>query len=514
MSVLAVGIALAWLAYGSRQSAARRQAQAASVASRLAGSPALRADLAAGDGAALGALLDGARRATGARFAMVVVPARTRVETVASGRVPALPYPVRAGTWVAADDGPLPGSGLQLVGVAIPGRRGDVFVGVAAAWRPFPLPFDVGSIVDAAGIALGVGLAGSLLLSRWLRRRTLGLELDELTNLLQEQKATLHGIREGVMGLDSEGRLRFVNDEAQRLLGLPHRCLHRPVTVMVPKGRLREVLSGRIAGEDLMVVHGDRVLVVNRMPVNVEGRPLGFVVTLVDRTESESLLRELDGTLGLTEALRAQAHDFSNRIHTLVGLVELGHYQEAVRFGTELQISDSGLVQQLSTGMGHPVLSALLLAKSAVARERRVELRIGESTAVEGEVANPSDLVTVVGNLVDNAIDAAQWREPAWVEVTLRSDGAALRIDVADSGPGVDPDHVGRLFVDGFTTKVSDTGSRRGLGLAVLQQLVHRRGGQVTVGADPRSGGALFSVVLPAAVDPGVVRPAAAAVAT
>lgn len=349
-------------------------------------------------------------------------------------------------------------------------------------------------VLEALALALALGTAGSMLVTRWLRAQTFGLELDELTNLIREQEAMFHGIREAVVGLDDLGCFQFANAEGCRLLRLPSRFLQRPATVLVPKGRVQDILTGRIAGKDLVAVHDDRILVMNRRPVTVGERLLGFVVTLVDRTESEALLRELDGMLGLTEALRAQAHDFSNRLHTIVGLIELGATGEAARFATDLTVRDAVLAERLVVEVGHPMLVALLLAKSAVAAERGVQFRLGPSTPLPADIPTPTDLLTVVGNLVDNAVEATQGRDPAWIEVRLTCEHNLLEIEVGDSGPGVPADSLQAIFVDGYSTKMSSSGARRGLGLALVRQLTRRRGGSISV---TRRVGAVFTVVLP-----------------
>lgn len=344
--------------------------------------------------------------------------------------------------------------------------------------------------------ALVIGIAGSILVTRWLRTQTFGLELDELTNLIREQEAMFHGIQEAVVGLDGDGELQFANAEACRLLHLPSRFHHRPATVLVPPGRVQDILLGRVLGRDLVAVHEDRILVINRRSVTTADRSLGYVITLIDRTESEALLRELDGMLGLTEALRAQAHDFSNRLHAIVGLIELGAPAEAARFATDLTLSNAQLAERLTAEVGHPMLVALLLAKSAVAGERGVQFHLAPCTPISADPAfgAPTDLLTVVGNLVDNAIEAAQGCEPAIVEVRVTATEDALELEVADSGPGVPPDDLPAIFLDGYTTKRASSGARRGLGLALVSQLVRRRGGEVRV---TRRLGAVFTVRLP-----------------
>ena len=346
-----------------------------------------------------------------------------------------------------------------------------------------------------AGV-LAVGVLAALALARRLKRQTFGLELGEIAALLQEREAMLHGIREGVLGYDTSGRVLLANDAARRLLRLPPRFLGRPLSELLPPGRLSDIISGEISGSDLLVVTGDRVLAVSRMPIRPDPRRhLGWVVTFHDETESESLKRNLDEAIGMTEALRAQSHEFANRMHTLVGLVELGQYDEAIRFVTDVSADRDALTEQLRTAIGDPRLVALILAKSALADERGVELRVAADCRVDGEITAISEVLTVTGNLIDNAIEAtAQAPGPRWAELTIVSASADLLIRVRDSGPGVPDESREAVFTDGFTSKSSPTGARRGLGLALVRQIAQRRGGMVSVGRDR---GAVFTVTLP-----------------
>ena len=348
---------------------------------------------------------------------------------------------------------------------------------------------------------LAVAVLAALGLSRRLKRQTFGLELGEIAALLQEREAMLHGIREGVIGYDTNGRVLLANDAARRLLQLPPVFLGRPLRELLPPGRLSEIVSGEISGSDLLVLADDRVLVANRMPIRRDHRHrLGWVVTFHDRTESESLKRELDEAIGLTDALRAQSHEFANLLHTLVGLVELGQYDEAIRFVTDVSATRDALTEQLKSAIRDPKLVALTLAKSSLADERGVQLRVAPDSHVDGPIADISEVLTVTGNLIDNAIEAtAQTPEPRWVELTIVAAGADLLIRVRDSGPGVAEDMREAIFADGFTSKSSPTGASRGLGLALVRQITQRRGGMISVGRDA---GAVFTAVLPGCVRP------------
>lgn len=373
---------------------------------------------------------------------------------------------------------------------------GEVSVGFAIGDINTAMARDLPSLGGYMLAVLALGVLAALGLARRLKRQTFGLELGEIAGLLQEREAMLHGIREGVLGYDRNERVILANDAARRLLRLPPDFLGRPLGELLPAGRLGDIVRGEISGSDLLVLVNDRLLVANRKPIKLDHRRhLGWVVTFHDQTESEALKRELDEAIGLTEALRAQSHEFANRMHTLVGLVELGEYDEAIRFVTDVSETRDALTEQLKAAFRDPKLVALVLAKSALADERGVQLRVAGDCHVAADITDILPVLTVAGNLIDNAIEAtAQAPGPRWVELTVVSAGARMLIRVRDSGPGVPEEMRDEIFTDGFTSKSSPTGARRGLGLALVRQLTERRGGMVSVGRD---GGAVFTAVLP-----------------
>src|SRR5438445_563452 len=188
---------------------------------------------------------------------------------------------------------------------------------------------------------------------------------------------------------------KLINDEARRLLRLSGDRVGQPLTDVLPPGRVRDLLIGEATGADEVVLAADRVLVVSRMPVVVRGRTIGHVATFRDRTELESLLRELDNARSVSEALRAQAHDFSNRLHTIAGLIELGRQEEAIQLTTESSSVSQELTESLLDRVGDPVLGALLLGKSAVAAERGIQFRLSPDSRLDGDAGHPRDLITV-----------------------------------------------------------------------------------------------------------------------
>ncbi|MGW3645742.1 ATP-binding protein [Streptomyces sp. NPDC000878] len=343
------------------------------------------------------------------------------------------------------------------------------------------------------GIASVLGVAGSWLLARRIKRQTFGLEPREIAGLAEHREAMLFGIAEGVISLDPHLRLTLVNEVGRRLLDLPEDCVGMSLADLGIEGRLYDVLAGtggeqgaEHGGErrDEVVVRRGRVLVMNRMDVTKDGRRLGSVTTLRDRTELAQLERELGSFRSSTELLRAQAHEFSNQLHTISGLIQIGEHDEVVRYVRALRKHRESLDLTLTSRVRDHAVAALLTAKSALAAERRVQLRISELTALDRlEPTDSADVATVVGNLVDNALDAAAAPDhagDAWVEVELRQDASSVEIVVRDSGPGVAPELAQEVFSRGFTTKAAQGGDR-GIGLALTRLVCTRRGGEVSV---------------------------------
>nr|WP_262386872.1 sensor histidine kinase [Streptomyces sp. TRM49041] len=347
-----------------------------------------------------------------------------------------------------------------------------------------------------SGGALAAGALAAWLIARRIQRQTRDLAFSDIAALLAEREAMLHGIREGFVALDGKGRIRLLNDEAQRLLGLGPEVTGRALDEVLGDGRTTDVLAGRVTGDDLVAVRGQRVLVANRMPTD-DG---GAVVTLRDRTELERLGRELDATRGLIDALRAQDHEHANRMHTLLGLLELGLHDEAAEFLTEVVGVHRTTAEQVTEKVHDPLVAALLVGKATVAGERGVALRIAPGSLLPDRLVAPSELVTVVGNLVDNAVDAAVGSREPWVEVELCVRGRTAVLRVADSGPGVPTEHREAVFTEGWSTKRRPShGAGRGLGLALVRRLAERHGGDVGLGT-AAGGGAEFTVTLPEAL--------------
>jgi sensor histidine kinase regulating citrate/malate metabolism len=298
--------------------------------------------------------------------------------------------------------------------------------------------------------------------------------------------------------LDGQFRVALINDGGRELLGVTDEVVGRSVAELGLPAPLTGALLSAEPRVDEVHLTESRVLVVNTSPVS-GGERRGTVVTLRDVTELQSLMGELNSERGFTQALRSQAHEAANRLHTVVSLIELGRADEAVDFATaELELAQT-LTDEIVSAVSEPVLAALLLGKAAQANERGVELVVSPDSAIDDGLLPASlsarDLVTVLGNLIDNAMDAAQGTVGARVTVTAFTDDSVLVLRVADTGAGVDPAHTEQVFQRGWSTKPAGPGGR-GLGLALVRQAVSRHEGVLTV-REAAGGGAEFEARLP-----------------
>ncbi len=351
-----------------------------------------------------------------------------------------------------------------------------------------------------AGVVAAVlsGL-GTALVARRIRRQTHGLGEQQLREMYEYYDAVLHAVTEGLIITDLDGRLRLANDEATRLLSLPEDAVGRPVSDLGLAAPLAAALTDDATHEDELHVTAARVLVLNRGPARWKGRLLGHVATLRDRTDLEALTGELDSARGLTEALRSQAHESANRLHTIVSLIELGHADRAVAFATdELQVSQL-LTDRVVGSVDEPALTAVLLGKAAEAHERGIAFGIEPGAHWPRDVAPTRDVVTIVGNLIDNALDAvggdaAAPRPDRHVAFDSWVEDAYAVLEVSDDGPGLPPGGVEDVFRRGWSTKDQGRAGRRGIGLALVSQTVERLGGTLEVQGPP---GATFTVRLP-----------------
>lgn len=504
--VAVTAISLAQSAQDIRRTEGR---QALSAAENLAAQRIVRNEVVRarpGGDRALAAAAEANRTVSSASWVAIARPSRT-VLTSSDPTLVGRPLPMgdsnvlsgRSWTGVVTIDG----TSSVVAHVPVQDEETAQMIGIVAIGRDIPSVWErleraVPNLLTYLGVASTLGVVGSLLLARRVKRQTLGMEPTEIAGLVEHREAMLHGVKEGVIALDPHERITVVNDSALALLELPMDCVGRSLEEVGVDAQLRDVLTHSQLEPDRLVLVGQRIVAFNRMPMRSRGRVIGSVTTLRDRTELSSLEKELGTTRATTDTLRAQTHEFANQLHTIWGLLQLQEYDEVVGFVDGVRSSRTWLYDEVTTRIEDPTVAALLIAKASLATERGLSLQLDPASRmsrVDEELSR--DLTTVVGNLVDNALDAmAQQSGGAGgtVQVRLTETTSEVDVTVRDTGPGIPEGDAETVFRQGWSTKPSTAGDGRGFGLALTRLVCRRRGGDVSVRND---NGAVFVASLP-----------------
>ncbi|MFH5182600.1 ATP-binding protein [Paenibacillus sp. TAB 01] len=350
-------------------------------------------------------------------------------------------------------------------------------------------------------LVLAVGIAGAVMIARNVRRSIHGLEPEEIGLLYTEKQAILESIREGIIAVDRKGTVTMANRYALRLLGLPPHdgITGRHVEEIIPNTRLLEVVRTGAAEFDHQMLIGDHEVVVNRVPITDRNKQVtGAVSSFRDKSELYRLAEELSQVKRFADTLRAQTHEFSNKLYVISGLIQLESYQDAVELiSREVDVHQS-FVQFIMREIPDPMLGGLLIGKYNHAQELKLSFVIDPESSFRDipERIDRSLLVTIIGNLIDNAMEAVLARETAserYVKLFFTDLGEDLIVECEDTGIGIPEDTGAAVFAKGFSTK---EGENRGIGLALVQHAISKLGGYITFHKHP-SGGTIFTAAIP-----------------
>ena len=358
-------------------------------------------------------------------------------------------------------------------------------------------------ILVATVIGMIIGIVGAFMLARNIKKTLFGLEPEAIAKRLEERNAMLQSVHEGIIAVDAQGIITLVNGEALRMLnlaGLPDNPIHKPVKDYIPNTRLLEVIkSGKVELNRQQDVHGLSVMA-NRLPMMIDGKIVGAISTFRDKTEIKILAEELTGVRNYVDALRAQAHEFMNKLHVILGLVKLESYDQVALYINRIVSQQEAEVDFVVKRIREPVLAGFVLSKLSLAREKNVSMQLAE----ESDVPAPKqekivhEMVTIIGNLVENAFDAVKNSAHKEVELHMYCDEGMLYIHISDTGEGILPEVQGRLFEKGMSSK----GNNRGFGLYLVQRSLEQIQGEIEFETRPGEG-TVFTVKVPYEVKEG-----------
>ncbi|MGG3469114.1 DcuS/MalK family sensor histidine kinase [Neobacillus pocheonensis] len=346
-------------------------------------------------------------------------------------------------------------------------------------------------------IGILIGVVGAVGLARYLKRILLGLEPFAIARLLEERSSMLQSVREGIIAIDQEGNITLVNRAASTLLkkaGLEGNPIGMNVEEYLPETRLTRIIkSGESEMDQEQNLHGVTILV-NRVPVIVGNQPVGAIATFRDKTEVQVLAEQLTGVRNYADALRAQAHEFMNKLHVILGLVRTEQYDTLANYVSETVNHRETEVGFVTKKVQDPVLAGFLIGKLSFARESGALLSI-ECADKLPKPANSEithELITIIGNLVDNAMEAIAQSSIKKVELKLDYAEDILTVEVKDTGMGMTKSLQNKILDKGFSTK----GDNRGIGLYLLAQAIERLEGDLIISSKPGKG-TNFAVYIP-----------------
>jgi CitB family two-component system sensor histidine kinase MalK len=307
----------------------------------------------------------------------------------------------------------------------------------------------------------------------------------------------LQSVREGILAVDKESRITILNEEGVRLFqraGIFTSPIGKKVDEYVPNTRLGNIIqTGQIELDQEQDINGIIVLA-NRSPIIVDGEIVGAIATFRDKTELRQLAEKLTGVRNYAEALRAQTHEFMNKLHVIVGMIHMGYYERLTSYVSQIaqhyQVEVGSVVRKIKD----PVLAGFLMGKLSLAREAGAEIILSEESflpePVEPEMVH--ELILIIGNLIDNALEALVDSIVKCITIDFSYDSGIVTIVVSDTGPGIAEQAKENIFIQGYSTK----GGERGLGLYLIQRSVKRLNGKITV-VSKVGNGAKFQVVVP-----------------
>jgi CitB family two-component system sensor histidine kinase MalK len=346
-------------------------------------------------------------------------------------------------------------------------------------------------------IGIFIGIIGAVILAGYIKKILLGLEPFAIAKLLEERSAMLQSVREGIVAVDQESNITLVNRAALKLFekaGLPDNPIGTNIEEYMATTRLNDLLvSGQAELDEEQNLNGMTILT-NRVPVIVENKVVGAIATFRDKTEIQMLAEQLTGVRIYADALRAQAHEFMNKLHVILGMAHMGYYDKVVEYIHETVNHRQGEIGFVTKKIKDPVLAGFLIGKLSNARESGVEL----SVSCEHPLPLPAvsdvthELITLVGNLIDNAIDAVNHCKNKKISVEFEYGDDILTIEVKDTGTGMSEEVQNQIFKKGYSTK----GETRGLGLYLVSQAISKLEGELILFSKTGKG-TTFTVYVP-----------------
>lgn len=370
-------------------------------------------------------------------------------------------------------------------------------VGVVVVGYPMPTLSKIfkdyaSEIVITVLFSVLFSMWGALILGRHIKRQMFGLEPEEISQMYVERQETFNAMHEGIIAVDNEMNITIFNQKAGFILGVEGdnaKYIGRKIYEVLPDTRLPEIVESGKAIYNQEIYINQRSIMSTRIPIQVKGKNVGAVAIFKDLTEVKQLAEELTGVRAFVQALRVQTHEHKNKLHTITGLLQLGHTKQALEYLKEVQSNEETLIRFLNERFRNENISGLLLSKVGRGKELGITVEIDEESQFTRfpKFLDQHDFVVLFGNLIENAFEALQGvaRSEKLITISVDEHDDLLAILVTDNGSGMSEEVKERMFENGYSTKAN---VNRGIGLYLINEIVKKGNGTIEVTSEEGKG--------------------------
>ncbi|WP_374963640.1 ATP-binding protein [Lysinibacillus sp. RS5] len=334
-------------------------------------------------------------------------------------------------------------------------------------------------------ISLVFSIWGAYTLGRHIKKQMFGLEPHEIAKMYVERTETFNAMHEGIIAVDKEMNITIFNEKAADILGVTRKieeCIGEKIYDVLPDTRLPEIVETAtpVYNQELYINHHS--ILSNRVPIIVNGELVGAVAMFKDLTAVKKLAEEVTGVKAFVQALRVQTHEHKNKLHTIAGLLQLGHTKQALEYVTSTTENEASLTKFLNERFHNENISGLLLSKVSYGKELGIQVEIDRKSHFKRfpPLLDHHDFVVLLGNLIENAFEALNVlsKDDKYVAISVDEHDDVLAIAVSDNGIGMSEEVQARMFENGFSTKASEN---RGIGLHLIHEIVRKGNGDIEV---------------------------------
>ena len=350
-----------------------------------------------------------------------------------------------------------------------------------------------------AVVAIVIELFITSRISKSIKNSLLGYEPDTISAMYLVRDNILESLKEGIIAVDKDGTILFTNNSAVKMLDKSSTAtefIGKNIEQIKNGNVIKTVLNG---SEKEFGIQGQRMdgtdVIIDRIPIKHEEDPIDTICILHDRAEYTKLMEDLAGTRYLVDSMRANNHDFTNKLHVILGLIQMEMYDQATSYIENITMVQRASISKIMNCISEPALAALLIGKTARAAELNVKFTLRDGSHFSNtDMHIPTEvLITVIGNLIENAFESMNAKEPNpsnpnELIIGLFSKEDSILITVDDTGLGISEENKQRIFENGFSTK----GENRGTGLYQVKTMVENLGGLITVDSQENVGTSFF----------------------